>query len=455
MKDMTEQIQSMHRFFKTYKTYDVHFRLYFLKKLKKNLLAHQDLLVQALYKDFKKPYFETYTTEIYMVLTEIETAIHNLKYWTKPKTYSAPFPILAGSTKVIPEPYGISLIFAPYNYPIQLALSPLIGAISAGNCVVLKPSEYTPYTSKALKCLLREVFPTHLVWVIDGGPEICQSLLKQPIDYIFFTGSIETGKKVMAEASKNLIPITLELGGKNPAIVDAKCDLQLAAKRIAWGKFMNSGQTCVAPDYVLVHEDVTKRFLELLAKETAKMFENPSQSSRLIHEKHYVQVLKYIDEDKIYYGGHFDHENLYIEPTILYPVKLKDECMQQEIFGPILPVIPFSKLALAIETVQRLPKPLACYIFSHDKKRIKHLLKHLSFGGGCINDTIMHLTHPKAPFGGVGYSGIGAYHGKYSFDTFSHYKTVCYSSRVELPLRYPPYDKKLEFIKRYITMRFR
>lgn len=454
MKDMTEQIQYMHHFFRTRKTYDVHFRLYFLKKLKKSLLANQDLLAKALYQDFKKPYFETYTTEIYMVLTELDTAIRHLKSWSKPKTYSAPFPLLGDCTKVLPEPYGISLIFAPYNYPIQLALSPLIGAIAAGNCVVLKPSEYTPHTAKALKHLLVKIFPSHLVWTVEGGSKICEALLKQPIDYIFFTGSTTTGKKVMGEAAKHLIPITLELGGKNPVIVDYNCDLNLAAKRIAWGKFMNAGQTCVAPDYVLVHEDVAKLFLEQLAKETAKMFEDPSHFSRLIHEGHYVHVLKCIDEDKIYYGGHFNPEELYIEPTILYPVKLQDECMQEEIFGPVLPVIPFSKLSSAIEMIQRFPKPLACYLFSEDQHRIQHLLKHISFGGGCINDTIMHLTHPKAPFGGVGYSGMGAYHGKYSFDTFSHYKTVCYSSKVELPLRYPPYDKKLDLIKHYIRARF-
>ena len=455
MKDISNQIQSMQHFFKTYKTYDISFRINLLKKLKKSLLIHQDQLVQALYKDFKKPHFETYTTEIYMVLTEINHALHNLKHWTKPKTYRAPFPILAGSIKVIPEPYGIALIFAPYNYPIQLSLCPLIGAISAGNCAILKPSEYTPHTSKVLRYLIEEVFPPHLVDIIDGGPEVCQFLLKQPIDYIFFTGSIETGKQVMAEASKNLIPVTLELGGKNPAIIDAQCDLTLAAKRIAWGKFMNSGQTCVAPDYVLVHEEVIDHFLTLLTQETAKMFNRSQPSSCLIHAKHYSRLFQYIEKDNIYYGGYVDPEKLYIEPTILYPVQLTDQCMQQEIFGPILPIITFSTLDSAIEIVQHFPKPLACYLFSKNKRHIQHLIKELSFGGGCINDTIMHLTHPKAPFGGIGASGIGAYHGKYSFDTFSHYKTICSSSRIEFPLRYPPYNQKLSFIKRYITLRFR
>ena len=454
MKDMTEQIQFMHHFFRTRKTYDLNFRLYFLKKLKRSLLANQELLCEALYKDFKKPYFETYTTELYMVLSELDLAIKHLKQWAKPKSYNNPFPLLGKGTKVMPEPYGITLVFSPYNYPLQLALSPLIGALAAGNCVVIKPSEHTPYTSELLKKLLSKIFPSHLVWVVEGGPKVCEALLKQPIDYIFFTGSTQTGKKVMEQAAKHLIPTTLELGGKNPAIVDYSCDLPLAAKRIAWGKFMNAGQTCVAPDYVLVHEDIAETFLELLASETAKMFEDPKSFSRLIHEAHYVHVLKCIDEDKIYYGGHFDPKELYVEPTILYPAKLKDACMQEEIFGPVLPVIPFSKLSSAIETIQRFPKPLACYVFSKDDLRINHLLKHLSFGGGCVNDTIMHLTNPKVPFGGVGYSGMGAYHGKYSFDTFSHYKTICYSSKLEFPLRYPPYDNKLPIIKNYIKTKF-
>lgn len=454
MQDLNHQIQSMKKFFKTYKKYDVSFRIHLLKKLKSSILKHQNQLVDALYKDFKKPHFETYTTEIYMVLNEINHVIHNLKRWTKPKTYKAPFPIFIGSTKVIPEPYGLTLIFTPYNYPIQLALCPLIGALAAGNCVILKPSEYTPNTSKILRSITSEVFPPHLVHIIEGGPEICQLLLNQPVDYIFFTGGIETGKQVMAAASKNLIPITLELGGKNPAIIDSTCDLALAAKRIAWGKFMNSGQTCVAPDYVLVHEEIITPFLKLLVQETGRMFARSRPSSSIVHAKHYSDILQSIEKDNIYYGGYFNPENLYIEPTILYPVQITDRCMQQEIFGPLLPVMTFSTLDEAIEIVQHFPKPLACYLFSKNKQHIQDFTKELSFGGGCINDTIIQLTHPKAPFGGVGTSGMGSYHGKYSFDTFSHYKTICSSSKCELPLRYPPYDRKLPLIKYYISTRF-
>nr|WP_307991382.1 aldehyde dehydrogenase family protein [uncultured Niameybacter sp.] len=454
MKDITEQIQHMHRFFKTGKTLPVDFRLYFLKKLKRTLVAHEDELAKALYKDFKKPYFETYMTEIYMVLQELDHTIKSLSKWTKSKTYMGPIPLLGGRTKVTQVPYGLCAIFSPYNYPIQLALSPLIGAIAAGNCVVLKLSEYTPHTTRVLKRLILDVFPSHFVWPLEGNAEVCTTLLHQPLDYIFFTGSTATGKKVMAEAAKHLIPVTLELGGKNPVIVDHSADLKLAAKRIAWGKFMNAGQTCVAPDYVLVHDSVAQDFLKLLALETKRMFKDKGNLSRLIHEEHYVHILKCINEDKIYYGGHFDTDELYVEPTILYPVKLKDECMQEEIFGPVLPVIPFSKLSSALDVIHRFPKPLACYIFSQDELRIKHLLRNISFGGGCVNDTILHLTHPKAPFGGVGYSGMGTYHGKYSFHTFSRPQSVCYSSKWELPLRYPPYEETLPLLKQFMKMRF-
>ncbi|MEF9960452.1 MAG: aldehyde dehydrogenase family protein [Niameybacter sp.] len=455
MKDMTEQIQYMHRFFKTGKTTSLDFRLYFLKKLKRILLTHQEEIAKALYLDFKKPYYETYMTEIYMVLQELEHTLKSLACWSKPETFGASFPVLKGKTTVTRKPYGLCAIFSPYNYPIQLALSPLIGAIAAGNCVVLKVSEYTPHTSKFLKRLLADVFPSHLVWTVQGDGAFCESLLNQPLDYIFFTGSTQTGKQVMAQAAKHLIPVTLELGGKNPVIVDYSADLKLAAKRIAWGKFMNAGQTCVAPDYVLVHENVVEPFLELLKAETIRMFSDKANLSRLVNERHYVRVLKCMNEDAIYYGGHFDAEDFYVEPTILYPIKPRDECMQEEIFGPILPVITFNTLESAIETVQRFPKPLACYLFGEDQLRIQHFLRNLSFGGGCVNDTIMHLTHTQAPFGGVGYSGLGAYHGKYSFDTFSRPQTICYSSKLELPLRYPPYAHTLPLVQTYINKRFK
>lgn len=455
MENITAHIQEMHRFFNTRQSYSLKGRLSFLNKLKQSILKSQNEICKALYADFKKPPFETYTTEIFMVLSELDEAIKHLKTWAKTKYLPTKLPLIGSFNAVTPEPYGVCLIFSPFNYPFQLALSPLIGAVAAGNCVVLKPSEYTPHTSKILQKLLKDVFPSHLVYCVEGEVTLANYLLKQPFDYIFFTGSTLVGKKVMKAASENLTPITLELGGKNPVIVDASCDLKRAAKRIVWGKFLNASQTCVAPDYVLVHENSAVSFLKALQEAIETLFSDKKDMARIINEAHYVRLLKCIDEDKIYYGGHFNTDDLYIEPTLLYPASLNDVCMQEEIFGPILPIIPFKKLSSAIEIIHRYPKPLACYIFSKDKLRIKHILKHVSFGGGCINDTVMHLVSPNVPFGGIGYSGMGAYHGVYSFQTFSHYKTILHSHFLEIPLRYPPYKRKLKLVKKYIPLKFK
>lgn len=455
MENLSGSIQQLHQFFYSRKTYPIAFRLHFLKLLKHEIVNHQEEIISALYADFKKPPFETYTTEIYTVLNELNTAIDNLKKWSKPKHTPTDFPLIGSYNTVTPEPFGVCLIFAPFNYPFQLAMTPLIGAIAAGNCVVLKPSELTPSTTKILSKIISHVFKPHYVKVITGDYHICDALLNEPFDYIFFTGSTNTGKKVAAKAATNLIPITLELGGKNPVIVDYQCDLALAAKRIAWGKFMNAGQTCVAPDYVLVHDSVAEDFLKALKIEIQKMYASRRDIARIIHEEHYVRLLKCIQEDKIYYGGHFETDDLYIEPTVLYPVSIKDECMHEEIFGPVLPIIPFSKLSSAIQVIQYFPKPLAFYIFSNDKLRTNYLLKNIPSGGGCINDTIMHVASSNTPFGGIGYSGMGAYHGFYSFKTFSHYRTILHSTPLEFPLRYPPYKNTTKTIKKFIDFKFR
>ncbi|MHC1747040.1 MAG: aldehyde dehydrogenase family protein [Cellulosilyticaceae bacterium] len=454
MENLTASIQQLHQFFYTRKTYPISFRIHFLKRLKTEIINHQEEIVSALYADFKKPPFETYTTEIYTVLSELDKAIHNLKKWAKPKLAQGSFPLIGSYSTITPEPFGVCLIFSPFNYPFQLALIPLIGAISAGNCALLKPSELTPHTAKIISTIVGAVFKPHYVKVVTGGSQICEALLKEPFDYIFFTGSTNTGKKVATAAAKNLIPVTLELGGKNPAIIDYQCDIQVAAKRIAWGKFINGGQTCVAPDYVLVHESIADDFLIALTAQIKKLYASRKDIARVIHEEHYVRLLKCINEDKLYYGGHFETDDLYIEPTILYPISIQDDCMHEEIFGPILPVIPFSKLSSVIQVVQNYPKPLACYIFSKDALRIKHLLKNIHSGGGCINDTIMHVANTNAPFGGIGYSGTGAYHGFYSFKTFSHYRTILHSSQAEIPLRYPPYRNKTSAIKQFIKYKF-
>lgn len=450
MIKISQCVQDLNHYFFSRKTYDVGHRIYYLKKLKTSIVKYQDDIAKALYQDFKKPIFETFTTEIYTTIKEIDYALAHIKKWTRGQKHGGVLPLIGSHTHVIPEPYGVCLIFSPFNYPFQLSLVPLVGALAAGNCVVLKPSEYTPHTNSILKRILSEVFPPYYVAVIEGDITVSNELLSQPIDYIFFTGGTNTGKKIMAKAAENLIPITLELGGKSPVIVDYDADLKLAAERIVWGKFLNAGQTCVAPDYVLVHEHVAKSLLIQIGFTLQKFYKDKKSMAHIINETHYVRLLQLIDEDKIYFGGHFDTDTLYIEPTVLYPVNSQDACMQEEIFGPILPIIPFKKLDRAISFVQRQPKPLACYIFGEDKKRIQYLLKHLSFGGGCINDTVLHVTSLKAPFGGVGYSGMGSYHGYHSFKTFSHDKTILISNKGELPLRFPPYDEKFPLIKKLI-----
>lgn len=450
MKEISECIQDMHSYFYNRKTYDVSVRIHFLKKLRKSIVLNQEAIAKALYKDFKKPLFETYTTELYTTINEIDYVLKHINKWSRPKRYPGVFPIIGSTIKVMTEPYGVCLIFSPFNYPFQLSIVPLIGALAAGNCAVIKPSEYTPNTSKILRQIITEVFPPYYVKIIEGDAQISSQLLNEPIDYIFFTGGIANAKKVMQKVAEQLIPITLELGGKSPVIVDYNADIALAAKRIVWGKFLNAGQTCIAPDYVLAHKGIADKLLRYIGFTIKQFYQDSKQFSRIINETHYVRLLELIDEDKVYFGGHFDTDELYIEPTVLYPVSMGDACMKEEIFGPILPIIPFEKIGQAINLIHRYPKPLACYIFGQDKKRIDYLLKHLSFGGGCINDTILHATSMAAPFGGVGYSGLGNYHGYHSFKTFSHEKTVLMSTSAEIPLRYPPYDKKIAIIKKMI-----
>ncbi|PHV70660.1 aldehyde dehydrogenase [Sporanaerobium hydrogeniformans] len=450
MQNLSEKIQQMHYFFYKRKTYDIDFRLKHLRELKKQILVHQDEIAKALYKDFKKPAFETYLTEIYTVVAELNHITKSLKSWAKPTLKPGVLPLLKSSLRIYKEPYGVCLIYAPFNYPFQLALTPLVGAIAAGNCCILKPSEHTPATNKIIRKILRQVFPSYYVCVVEGDAQISHQLLEHPLDYVFFTGGTQTAKKIMEKVSQSLVPVTLELGGKSPVIVDYDANIPLAAKRILWGKFLNAGQTCVAPDYVLVHENCAQKLLFAMTALLKKTYHDPKKMTRIINEASYVRLLQLIDEEKIYYGGHFNTDDLYIEPTLLYPVSPSDACMQEEIFGPILPIIPFKSLEGALRLIERYPKPLACYLFGEDKRRLRYWLKHLSFGGGCINDTLLHLTSSRVPFGGVGYSGMGQYHGYWSFQTFSHEKTILTSSPYELPLRYPPYTNKLPVIKKLI-----
>lgn len=442
-------------YFSSGATKSVDFRIHQLKKLKELLQRHEQELFDAVYKDFQKPAFETYGTELGVLHNEISYAIKKLRKWAKPKRVSQVLVNFPSRNYTVSEPYGAVLVIAPYNYPIQLALLPLVGAIAAGNTVVLKPSELTPHTSGILKKLLGEWFQEEYLAVVEGGIEANKDLLSQEFDYIFFTGSTRVGRIVMEAASKHLTPVTLELGGKSPCIVDDSADLKVAARRIVWGKFLNSGQTCVAPDYLLIHESIEKKFLEFLKESLITFYgTNPRQSPdfpRIVDQAHFDRLVSYLDEGDVVVGGESDREELYIAPTLLTNTKDGSSVMSEEIFGPILPILTYKELPEAIAKVKELPKPLALYLFSKRKEAEKLVIKNCSFGGGAINDVVAHLGNHHLPFGGVGNSGMGSYHGKGNFDTFSHVKSIMKKPFwLDLPVRYPPYEGKLKWIKKIL-----
>ena len=388
-------------------------------------------------------------TEIGMVLDEIKYNIKHLAKWAKKKYVSTPLSQFPARSYRIPEPRGLVLIISPWNYPFLLSIQPLIGAIAAGNCVIIKPSEYSVNTSKLLKKILTEIYSEAYVTVVLGEKEVAQELLKEKFDYIFYTGSTKIGKIVMEAAAKNLTPVTLELGGKSPCIVDEKCNVELAAKRIAYGKILNSGQTCVAPDYVFVHQNVKEQFLNCLIKYLKNFLGenalNNSDYPKIINEMQFNRIISLIDKEHVIYGGGYNRNILKIEPTILTIKDMTSKVMQEEIFGPILPIIGYNNLDYIINYININTKPLALYLFTNKKKIEKRILKEVSYGGGCINDTIIHLANKRLGFGGVGNSGIGEYHGKFSFDTFSHYKSIIKkSNHIDLPVRYHPYSKMKE-----------
>jgi len=405
-------------------------------------------ITEALKLDLNKNEFDAYMTEIVLLLEEIKFAKRNIKRWSKPKKVKSGLLSLGSKGIIYPEPYGVTLIISPWNYPFQLAIAPLIGSIAAGNCSVIKPSELTPRTSVLIKELIERYFQKEFILVVEGGVEETTRLLNEKFDYIFFTGSVSVGKVIMEAASKNLTPLTLELGGKSPCIVDLKSNLDLAAKRIAWGKFLNAGQTCIAPDYLYVHEKVKEEFLQRLKEETEKVHAQ-YESTRIVNERHYERLEKFLSNGKKLSGGKKDKERKWIQPTILDEISWDDEVMKEEIFGPILPVLSYRKMEEAIGEIQKRPKPLALYLFSEDREVEEKVLRGLSFGGGCVNDTIMHLSSPYLPFGGVGESGMGSYHGEKSFDIFSHKKSILKQSTLfDLPFRYPGDERKLYWIKK-------
>ena len=434
-----------------YKT-DIPYRKRQLTKLLDNILLHESDIIQALYDDFRKPAFEAVLTETNYVISDLKNTIKNLKKWAKPKSVFPSLLNFPSTDYIYSEPYGSVLVIAPWNYPFQLAICPLVAAVAAGNSVVLKPSELTPKTSDLIAEIISKTFDPNHVEVYLGGTEVAEKLLERRWDYIFFTGSVAVGKIVAKAAAENLTPVTLELGGKNPCIVDESANLALAAKRIVWGKFINAGQTCIAPDYILVKNKVKNKFAGLLADEIINAYgENPELSpdfARIINRKNWSRLADMIDETKIIHGGKTNPENCYISPTLIDEPELDSAVMKEEIFGPILPIISYENEKEIETIISRYEKPLSLYVFSENKDFTARVIRDFSFGGGCINDTVIHFTNDRMPFGGVGHSGMGAYHGKRSFDTFSHQKAIVKKANwLDLPMRYAPYKDKLKTIK--------
>ncbi|HLT51538.1 MAG TPA: aldehyde dehydrogenase [Arenibacter sp.] len=451
---MQELVEAQKKFFNTNATKGIAFRIDQLKKLENLLRENEELLHQAIYEDFKKSSFENYTTEISLLYHDIKEAVKNVRKWSSKKRVATNLANLPAKSYIIPEPLGTSLIIGAWNYPYQLSLAPAIAAIAAGNTVILKPSELPINTSNAMAKLINENFDPGFFRVVEGGVAETTALLDQRFDKIFFTGSIAVGKIVYQAAAKNLVPVTLELGGKSPAIITENCDLKMTVKRLIWGKFLNAGQTCIAPDYVMVHTAIKDRFLEMAKNEIeASRFEVEEDNYvQIINEAHMHRLIDLIDVHKVFVGGKYNLEARIIEPTILKDVSFDDKIMKDEIFGPILPVINYGNLDTAIAQIKSMPKPLACYVFTKDKQVKQKILNEIPFGGGAINDTIMHIANSNLGFGGVGDSGIGSYHGEHGFRTFSHYKGILEKATwIEPELKYYPHTKtKLKWIKRLI-----
>ncbi len=455
MENFEQIIKKQRDFFQQGKSKDVSFRIAALKKLQHLIRSNEKDLMAALKADLNKSEFDTYLTEIGIVLEEINFTLKHLQKWTKPKRVRSTLATFGSKGYIYPEPYGVVLIISPWNYPFQLAIAPLIGAIAAGNCAIVKPSELTPNTSAILNKLLSENFSDDYIKVIEGGIETSNSLLKEKFDYIFFTGSVNVGKIIMEAAAKNLTPVTLELGGKSPCIVHEDANVKLAAKRIAWGKFINAGQTCVAPDYIYVHHRIKDEFLQALKKAIHDLYgknvESTGRFTKIVSERHFNRLTSFIKQEKTIIGGGFDPQSLIIEPTVLDQISWDDDVMQEEIFGPILPIIEYAQLEEMISAINNHPKPLALYIFSESVEVQQLILQNISFGGGCINDTVYHLSSPYLPFGGVGDSGMGAYHGEGSFNVFSHKKSILKQTTLfDLPFRYPTTKNALKKVKMFL-----
>jgi len=435
---------------------DINYRKQCLIKLLHAIEENENEIANALYKDFKKSEFEAYLTETFIVISELKHIIKNINKWAKPKMVLPSVLNFPSLDYVYKEPYGKVLIISPWNYPFQLAVSPAIAAIAAGNSVTIKPSELTPNTSALIEKIFSNLFEKSHVEVIQGGIETSQALLAKRWDYIFFTGSVNVGKIVAKAAANNLTPVTLELGGKNPCIIDKNCDLDIAAKRLVWGKFVNAGQTCIAPDYLIVEKSIKENLIQKLINEIEISYSiNQQQSAdypRIISKKNWERLVNFTKQQNIVYGGKHDENELFLSPTLIDEPSLESPVMHEEIFGPILPILTYEHKNDIEQIVQKFEKPLALYVFSNDKKFSEELISKFSFGGGCVNDTLIHFANNRLPFGGVGFSGIGAYHGKLSFDIFSHQKAIVKKATwLDIKLRYAPYKNKIETIKKFVN----
>jgi aldehyde dehydrogenase (NAD+) len=453
-KNMEQLVTSQRNYFNTNVTKPVAFRIEQLKKLKGILVKNNALMDEAINKDYGKSRFENILSELFVVFDDIEVAIQNLEQWAAHKPVATNLLNNPSDCYIIPEPLGVSLIIGPWNYPYQLSLAPLVAAIAAGCTAILKPSELTAYSSALLAKLINENFePGYLSVVLGGIPETT-ALLEQKFDKIFFTGSVPVGKIVYQAAAKHLTPVTLELGGKSPVIITADSDLELTVKRLVWGKFLNSGQTCIAPDYVYVHKDIETAFLEkLVAEITLRNYSVENGNFvQIINEKNLHRIIGLIDFSKVYFGGKYDIATRYLQPTILTNVGWNDKIMQDEIFGPVLPVLSFEDIEAVISQIKQRPKPLALYLFTGDDATKRKVLSDISFGGGCVNDTIMHISNGALPFGGVGDSGIGSYHGEEGFKAFSHYKSIIDKPFIAEPdIKYSPYTAdKIQLLESFI-----
>ena len=444
--DIPKIVNQQKSFFNSNSTKEVTLRIDTLKKLKLILKENEEKLYTAIYTDFKKSKFETYLTELSLIYNEMNDAILNLKKWSKKKRVNTNLANFPAKSYIIPEPLGTVLVISAWNYPYQIALIPAISAIAAGNTVVIKPSEIPNNTSKILAELINTNFDESHLSVIEGGVETTTELLQQKWDKIFFTGSTPVGKIVYKAAAENLTPVTLELGGKSPTFVLADCNIKITAKRIVWAKFLNAGQTCIAPDYLLVEEKIKEQLLLALKKEIENAYPNNNEVQenyvQIVNEKNFNRLEQLIPTDKIYYGGETNVKNRFIQPTLLHNINFEDSIMQEEIFGPILPVIYFENLEDVITKIKEREKPLSLYVYSKNKIIIKKILHEVSFGGGAINESLVQMSNPNLPFGGVGASGIGAYHSKTGFDTFTHYKSILHkTSWMEPTLKYMPFTK--------------